>query len=270
MRTGMAYPIRFWALLLTGLLIYQFSTEASADWCKFEKEIDMTLDLSKSDVLAISAAAGDLDIIGVSGSDNAVIHGKICTSKESWLEESGLSTTSGQRAQIDVNLPNTDGGWSLFGNSYAWLDLQIEVPQELALVVKDSSGDMFLKNIATLQLQDSSGDIEIEDARASISIRDSSGDIDIDKAGGDLTIEADSSGDIYASDIDGTVLVKQDSSGDIRISHVKNNVIVERDSSGDISASDVGGNFHVLKDGSGGITSKDIAGKVQLPQKGFY
>lgn len=269
MRTSMAYPIRFWALLLGCLLIYQFSADVSADWCKFEKDIDLTLDLSTSELLAVSAAAGDLDIIGVSGSDKAVIRGKACASTEEKLDQSGVSTTPGRRAQIFVNLPDLEGGWSLFGkSSYAWLDLNIEVPQELALEIKDSSGDITLKNIAAVQLQDSSGDIKIENARGSISIRDTSGDIDIEKAEGDLTIEADSSGDIDASNINGTVLIIRDSSGDIRVSHVRDDVIVERDSSGDISARDVGGDFRVLKDGSGSISSQDIAGEVVLPQKG--
>jgi len=268
MRTSMIYPIRFWALVLSCLLVYQFSTEASADWCKFEKDIDLTLDLSASDVLAITAAAGDLEIVGVSGSDQAVISGRVCASKEAWMEESEVSTSSGRHAEINVDLPDINGGWSLTGNSYVSLDLHVEVPEELALEVKDSSGDMLLKNIAAVQLQDSSGEIKIEDARGPISIRDSSGDIDIDEAAGDLTIEADSSGDIYANDISGSVLVIRDSSGDIRISHVSDSVVVERDSSGDIRVNDIGGDFRVLKDGSGGIHSSDVRGEIQLPHEG--
>ena len=268
MRTSMIYPIRFWALVLGCLLVYQFSTEASADWCKFEKDIDLTLDLSASDVLAITAAAGDLEIVGVSGSDQAVISGRVCASKEAWMEESEVSTSSGRHAEINVDLPDINGGWSLTGNSYVSLDLHVEVPEELALEVKDSSGDMLLKNIAAVQLQDSSGEIKIENARGPISIRDSSGDIDIDEAAGDLTIEADSSGDIYANDISGSVLVIRDSSGDIRISHVSDSVVVERDSSGDIRVNDIGGDFRVLKDGSGGIHSSDVRGEIQLPHEG--
>lgn len=67
MRTSMAFPIRFWATLLAGLLVYQFSTEVSAGWCKYEKEIDLTLDLAGSEVLAISAAAGDISVRTVGG-----------------------------------------------------------------------------------------------------------------------------------------------------------------------------------------------------------
>jgi len=267
MRTCMTYPIRFWAVVLVCLLAYQFSTEASADWCRYQKDIDLTLDLSTSDVLEITAAAGELEVIGVSGSDEAVIKGKACASKEAWLEESKVVTKSGSHAEITVDLPSADSGWSFTGNNYISLDLKVEVPQDLALKIKDSSGAIFLKNIGAVQLQDSSGEIEIENARGSVSIRDSSGDIDVEKVAGDLTIESDSSGGIYATEVEGSFLVVQDSSGDIRVSHVGNDVVVERDSSGDISASDVGGDFRVLKDGSGGIRASNIEGEVDLPSK---
>jgi len=265
MRTSMTYPIRFWAVVLAGLLIYQFSIEASADWCKYEKNIDLTLDLSDSDLLAVSAAAGDLEITGVAGTDEAVIHGKACVSKEAWLDESEVETQAGRRAQINVNLPDTNGGWSLMGSTYAWLDLEIEIPQDVLLEVRDSSGDIAIKNVAGVELQDSSGDIEIEEIPGSVSIRDSSGDIDVELVGGDFTIEADSSGDIRATDITGTALIRKDSSGDIRVKHVAQNFIVEVDSSGDISARDVGGDFRVFKDGAGDIYSNDIRGEIQLP-----
>lgn len=267
MRTDMTFPIRFWAMLLTALLIYQFSTEASAESCKYEKKIEKTLDLTKSDLLTINARAGDLDIVGVPGSSQALIHARVCASKESWLEQSEVSTTTGKRAEIDVVLPETDGGWTSFGNNYVWMDLNIEVPQDLALDVKDSSGDMMLKNIAAVQIKDSSGDIEVEGARGSVSVRDSSGDIEIEGVEGDLTIESDSSGDIEAEDINGNLLVMSDSSGDIEVSDVSKDVVVERDSSGDISARDVGGDFRVLKDGSGSISSHGVEGEVDIPSK---
>jgi DUF4097 and DUF4098 domain-containing protein YvlB len=267
MKTSMTYPIRFWALVLSGLLLYQFSSEALADTCKFRKDIDLTLDLSNANTLSIYAVAGDLDVVGVSGSDQAIISGKACASKEAWLEESRVNTNGGSHAVIEVELPSSDKGWSFTGNNYVWMDLRVEVPNHLALEIKDSSGDMFLKNIAAVEVKDSSGDIEIEAARGPISISDSSGDIDIDKAEGDLTIESDSSGDINANDIHGSVLVVKDSSGDIDVSDVSDNVVVEKDSSGDIKATRVGGDFRVLKDGSGSISPIDVSGEVQIPKK---
>jgi DUF4097 and DUF4098 domain-containing protein YvlB len=267
MKTSMTYPIRFWALVLSGLLLYQFSSDALADTCKYGKDIDLTLDLSHSNRLSIYAVAGDLDVIGVSGSDQAVISGKACASKEEWLEESRVNTSSGNDALIEVELPSSDNGWSFTGSNYVWMDLRVEVPDDLALEIKDSSGDMFLKNIAAVEVKDSSGDIEIEAARGPISISDSSGDIDIDEAEGDLTIESDSSGDINANGIRGSVLVVNDSSGDIDVSNISDNVVVEKDSSGDIKATRVGGDFRVLKDGSGSISPIDVSGEVQIPKK---
>ena len=262
----MTYPIRFWAVVLIILLAFQFTSEVSADWCKYEKDIDLTLDVADSQSLAITAAAGELEVIGVSGSDNAVISGKACVSKEDWLEGSKIHTETGKRASIEVELPNASG-WSFTGSSYATMDLKVEVPQDLTLDIRDSSGEMLLKNIAAVEIKDSSGEIEIEDARGAITINDSSGEIDIDGAEGDVTIESDSSGDIYARDVSGSFHVVRDSSGDIRVSHVSKDVVVERDSSGDIRATDVGGDFRVLKDGSGDIVANDVQGEVDIPSK---
>ena len=267
MKSSMAFPIRFWSVLLAFLLIYQFSTEASADWCKYEKEFDLTLDLSGSDVLAINAAAGDLEVQGVSGTDKAVIHGKLCVSKKDWLDEAEVETVSGERAEININLPDTSGGWSLLGNTYALLDLEIEVPQDLALEVKDSSGDAIFRNIGAIKLQDSSGDIEIEDAAGPVSIKDSSGDIEITNVGNAVSVR-DSSGDIEVDHVEGNFTIVADSSGDIYATDINGTVLVKKDSSGDISVKRVSGDFRVLVDGSGSIRSSDVDGEIQTPKDG--
>lgn len=267
MRTSMAFPIRFWAILLAALLMYQYSAEVSAGGCKYQKVIDLTLDLSGSDLLAISAAAGDLEVRGVSGSDKAVIHGKVCVSKQAWLDAASIETIAGKRAQINVNLPASSGDWSLFGNHYASLDLEIALPQDIALEVKDSSGDARFRHIAAMDLQDSSGDIEIEDAAGPISIKDSSGDIEIENVANAVSIR-DSSGDIDVAHVAGNFTVEADSSGDIRATNIDGTVLVKKDSSGDISVSTVGGDFRVLVDGSGSIRSHDVQGEVETPKGG--
>ena len=266
MRTSMIYPIRFWTVVLAALLIYQFSSAASADNCKYEKTIDKTLDLSDSDSLTITAAAGDLVVVGASGAREAVIHGRVCASKEAWLEGTDIYTEPGVHAEISADMAETGDHWS-FGYTYLLLDMRIEVPDDLPLDVTDSSGDMRLKNIADVNIRDSSGDIEVEDARGPVAVNDSSGDIDITGAEGDVTIESDSSGDIVAVDINGSVRVVSDSSGDIDASRVSRDFIVERDSSGDISASDIDGDFRVLRDGSGSIRSNGVKGNLEIPDK---
>lgn len=265
-RSSLIYPIRFWAIVLAALLIYQFSSAASADSCQYEKKIEKTLDLDNSDTLSINAGAGDLEVVGQAQTDVAVIHGRVCASKEAWLEKTDIYTAPGQRAKITAEMPDTEGSWS-FGSTYLTLDMQIEVPDNLPLDIRDSSGDMRIKQVADVQIKDSSGDIEVEDALGTVSVNDSSGEIDISGAGGDVTIESDSSGDIFAVDIDGSVRVVSDSSGDIDATRVSNDFVVERDSSGDIRARDIGGDFRVLRDGSGNIRASGVKGETEIPDK---
>lgn len=65
MKRNTAFPIRFWGTLLVFLLLYQFSTSVHASDCKYEKKINLELDLSDSQTLTINALAGDLEIDGV-------------------------------------------------------------------------------------------------------------------------------------------------------------------------------------------------------------
>lgn len=233
--------------------------------CKFERKLDESLDVSGSESLAIAAAAGDLVISGGSDSNVVKIRGKVCASRQEWLDEAKLQTRSGEQAEINVLLPSTDGNWSMWGSHYAYIDLELEVPDSLDLQVRDSSGDIEIEDIAAVSVKDSSGDIKIKHASGRVEISDSSGDIRVNDLKNGLTIVSDSSGDIRGSHIDGSVLVESDSSGDIHFSEVEHNVVVERDSSGDITAESIGGDFRVLKDGSGDINSKDIKGQVEIP-----
>lgn len=249
--------------LLLCICLASFGLQASD--CEFKKSIDQTLDLSGSDELAVLAGAGDLRITGVSGSDFAVIKGRVCASEQKWLDQSGVETGSGKRAEIIVNLPDTDDGGSWRSNNYAYLDLELEVPEGIRIDVKDSSGDFEMKKVGAATVLDSSGDIDISDTTGPVIIRDSSGEIELRDINGDVTIESDSSGDIFGKNIVGNVLVKSDSSGDIEFRDVGENFVVERDSSGDIIANRVGGDFQVMRDGSGEIRASNVEGKVEIP-----
>ena len=242
-----------------------FSGGLQAKDCKFEKKIETKLDLSASDSLAVIARAGRLYIIGDAGTDEVAITGTVCVSKKEWLDESGIETRGGNPARIEVKLPDIDRSWSFTGNRYARLDLELVVPEDLNLDVKDSSGSMEIKGVGAVKVQDSSGSIEIKDANGPVSVEDSSGSISLIDIKGDVTIVSDSSGSIKGQNIEGSVLVKKDSSGSIHFKDVTDDFIVESDSSGGIVAERVGGDFKVLKDGSGGIRFTDVAGEVSIP-----
>ena len=267
MRTKMAFPIRFWGVLLILLLIYQLGTAAAAGSCKFEKKINLELDLTSSDSLIINALAGDLKISGIKAGNMARIEGYLCVSRQEWLEQSGIELTTGQQARIDTILPAESSGWFSSNNQDKYLDLQIKVPAGIPLDVRDSSGNISMSGVGAVNLQDSSGDIEIKQSSGPIVVRDSSGDIYIKHVSNDVTIEADSSGDIQLADIGGNALVEQDSSGEIKFIRIQGDATVGRDSSGSISANDIGGNFRVDKDGSGSINTSNVKGSVTIPKQ---
>ena len=248
------------------MLIALVSADALAWRCEYERTLDESLDVRRSDVLDVAAAAGDLDITGVSRSNEVSIRGRICVSDEDWLDKVRVGIREGDVAKIYVESPDSDNGWSLWGNRYAYVDLVLEMPADLALQLRDSSGDIEIESVDDVEVTDSSGDLEIRDARGNVEIKDSSGDITVRDLGGDLTIISDSSGNIRGNDIEGSVLVLADSSGHIGFSEVGRDVVVEKDSSGDITVASVGGDFSVLRDGSGQIHSRDVKGEVNIPE----
>lgn len=250
------------SLWLCALLV----TPAVHAWnCDHEKQINEVLDLSGSESLEINALAGDLEI-RAGGGNEAAIRGKVCVSEKEWLEQAVVDTRGGKQAEITVVLPETSG-WSLTGSNYAYMDLEVTVPDDIEVTVRDSSGDAEISGLAALSVTDSSGDLEIHDIAGPVEIRDSSGDIEVEDIQGDVLITSDSSGDIEIERVTGGVLIENDSSGGIYVNDVSDDVTVERDSSGDIAADGVGGNFTVLKDGSGSIRANDVQGEVDTPEK---
>jgi len=247
-------------LVLCVLLV---SPSLQAWSCEYSKEIEQNLDLSGSKQLSINALAGDLEVRGVDG-DEVVIRGKVCVSEEEWLDEAGVKTGVGDNAEITVELPDSSG-WSWSGNRYAYIDLEVGVPQGVAVTANDSSGDAEFSGLAALKVKDSSGDLDIRDIGGALAIEDSSGDINVRGVQGDVTVPRDSSGDMEIEDVTGDVLVERDSSGGMYFGEVGGSVMVERDSSGDIEADGVGGDFTVMRDGSGSIRARNVTGTVSKP-----
>jgi DUF4097 and DUF4098 domain-containing protein YvlB len=242
------------------------ASTAWGDDCKYERNIERTLDLSGTSQLDINAAAGELRVVGTESPNEALIEARVCASDERWASESSLRTASGNTAEISVEVPDRESSWN--GDNYFSVDLVIQIPAGMALNIKDTSGQVRVENSGDLSIRDSSGDIDIRDIQGMVNVEDSSGDIDMMHVHGDLVIEGDTSGNISGTDIRGSVLVMKDSSGNIRFENVQNDFIVERDSSGNIVADTIGGDFRVLKDGSGTIRAKDVTGEIDIPEKG--
>jgi DUF4097 and DUF4098 domain-containing protein YvlB len=269
-------------ILRVALLISVCSPALGQD-CKFssDRTANFTGPIKK---VVVSAAAGYLNIRG-DAAGGLTAKGRACASSEALVGKITLeSRREGDIVYLTVMMPEGVGDVFSFGR-YTSLDLDVTVPKTAQLevndssgdielsevgasVVTDSSGDMLLKNInGDLQVNDSAGEIRIVSVIGNVRVEDSSGGIDIEDARADVTIVSDSSGDIAIAKVAGSVRVIDDSSGDINVREVKGDVNIENDTSGDIRVSEVGGKFRVNADSSGTILHDRVAGGVRIPAK---
>ncbi len=256
----MTVSFRSLAALAAALCI---ASPALADDCRYEDLLEKTIDAKGATRIRIDAAAGYLRIVGRPGLEEVRVKGTACASKKTLLEDIRLSAKrSGSEVRIEAEI--TRGGFNLFGDGNARLDLEIEVPDSVPLDVKDSSGSIDVVGVAALDIDDSSGEITIEGVAGKLDVDDSSGSIVVSDVEGDIRLE-DSSGDITIESVGGSVDIIEDSSGSIDISKVKGSVLIRRDGSGSISVSDIDGDFTVERDGSGTISHRDVGGRVNIP-----
>jgi hypothetical protein len=269
-------------LAITPLIAPQFDTSSAlyASECKVSKAIEESLDASGATELEVEARAGFLRIEGSQGLDEVRIDGRACASKDSLLDGIELiARREGSRLIVRVEI---DDNWS-WGNQYARLDLTLEVPASLALTVDDSSGEVDILGVASIDLSDSSGSIDIADVAGDVRIRDSSGEIELSRVGGsvrlrdssggidirnvsrNVEIEEDGSGEIYIAGVEGDVEIGSDGSGGISIRDVTGHVTIGSDGSGSIRVTSVGGDFTVHDDGSGSISVDGVKGRVRTP-----
>jgi hypothetical protein len=260
------------------LLSLAASASFGSEPCKFTAERSAGLDLTGVERVQILAGAGDLRVSGGSSAKRIEARGHACATSQAFLDDTNLVIErNGSTAVIRTDIPKHDDG------DYASIDVRIDLPANLPVDAIDSSGDAELRGLKSLTMQDSSGDLRIDDIAelaqvrdssgelsianaGSVKLEDSSGDIDVRDVTRDVEITSDSSGEIRIRTVGGKVHIEQDSSGDIRVLQVKGSVSVESDSSGGITVADVGGDFTVSNDGSGGVRYDNVTGRVSVPQ----
>ncbi len=251
----------FGAGLLACLVLAQ---PALAQRCEHSRDINLTASATAVNLAVVVAGAGELVIEG-GGTDEIVIQGRACASDADRLEEMSIDLSPrGDRLQIKTEIPDR-GNWSWSGNRYAHIDLTVQLPANLAVRVDDGSGNLVVRDVSSIELEDGSGNIEMSGIAGDVSIDDGSGNIDLTDVGGEVWIN-DGSGNIDIADV-GSVVIDDDGSGNIDVDVVRGSVIVHSDGSGGIWVAAVGGDFTVQDDGSGGIRHRDVAGAVKIPKQ---
>jgi DUF4097 and DUF4098 domain-containing protein YvlB len=256
---------------------------ASDDGCKFRAERKAGIDAAGVTKIVLRTGAGDLNVNGRTNATGIEAHGTACAATQALVDQVQLTVRrEGNVVYLETQMPQEQGlSWGK--NSYANIDLNVALPDLIAVDAVDSSGDATFEDLKSLTLQDSSGDLDLTRIAGSVDVGDSSGDLEIHGAGsvrvrdssgdvgigdvkGDVDVLADSSGDIEIRQVEGSVQIEQDSSGGIRVEDVRGNVTVDSDSSGDIHAGRVRGDFTVKEDSSGSIGHEAIGGKISVPR----
>lgn len=270
--------------------------------CPFEANRSATVAVGDAEEVKISAGSGQLVVRGLDGLAEVRVQGRACAEGQEQLDRIQVATERrGDRILIKSNVlgssSSSPGSWP----SCAGLDLEIDVPKSLALVVSHGSGSMELRGVGPLRISDGSGNIRIEDASGDaritdgsgnvivrgmqgslvvsdgsghvsvgevageVEVKDGSGDISIDRVSQDVTV-FDGTGEIAVENLDASVTII-DSTGDIAIRQVGQDVDIV-DSSGDVSVSDVGGDLTVRHNCSVDVQYSDVKGRVSVPERG--
>lgn len=247
------------ALTLSGCTV----VVETGDRCAFTADHSAAVELSGAKAVRIDAGSGALKVQGKADATEVSAEGKACASTATQLEQIRLTVEKvGDEIVVTAQTPAFIG----FTGGSASLDLAVELPESLPVRVKDGSGDLQIRQVAGLELDDESGNAEISGINGDVRAVDDSGDLNISAVKGSVTLR-DDSGNITVRDVGGSVLVEDDGSGDIRVDGVSGDVVVDRDGSGSIDARNVGGDLSVGDDGSGDITSHNVGGKTRVPSK---
>lgn len=233
-----------WRFALS-LLLCGIAAAASGD-AAYEEPRDLSLNAAGVARLVVNAGAGDLRVTGAAESDTIVVKALIRipnadAEKARRIIEDDLTlelVRDGDTARLEAQF---EAG--LFSRESGSVDLDVTVPERLALEIDDGSGPIELDGVQ--------GDIDIDDGSGSITVRRSGGNMTVDDGSGALTVE-DAGGD----------LAIDDGSGEITVRRVAGSVRID-DGSGDIVVSGVAGDLDIEEAGSGGVEVSDVGGEIR-------
>jgi len=221
---------------------------AHSENCKLTADRTAAAPLAGIERIEIETGPGDLHVTGVGGLGAVEAQGRACASRQELLDE--LVVTIERRGTVlrITGATPRSGFFGMFGRSLvATLDLTLTVPANLPLKLTDTSGDLEVAGVDSLDLVDDSGDIRVRDVAHDVGIDDKSGDISITNVGGNVTL--------------------RDTSGDFSATNVGGNVDVLADTSGEVNAVEIRGNLRVRSGSASRVHFGRVHGSVELPAR---
>ena len=290
-------------LLLAGASLLALSfTAMGAEQCRYSAPRNAEINAAGLKLLAVQIGPDDLVIHGDPGVTNVVVRGTACASNEKWLQDVKIEASrSGDTGSLVAHDGDHTMLMSLFGGSYAYLKLDVRVPQSLAIKLQEGSGDAKVDNVAALDASLGSGDLKVNGVAGAFGLSvgygdvvasdvgsfelshlgsgdvsmdgvrgsaraDSigSGDLVLNNVKGDVSLGSIASGDAKVSGVGGSLDAKTIGSGDLIVSNVTRNVSVGALASGDVKISQAGGNVHAGSVGSGDFDADGVGGDFSV------
>ena len=250
--------------LFTAALLLAPLAAFAATPCKYEAPRNLQLDLAGVRAVQIEVHSHDLHLTGSDSARGLSLTGRACASDKAALD--GLQVT--QRRQGDQLLLDIGGdnhfSMSLFGNSYANLEVTVQLPANLPVTLSVGSGDADVTGVQQLQSNVGSGDLHVHQVSGKFSTSVGSGDVDATDIGS-LELGSVGSGDFKVDGIKGDARVGSVGSGDVTLRKVGGSVHADTLGSGDFTVSDVAGDFSLGAKGSGDVNHSGVKGKVSVP-----
>lgn len=176
------------AVLAPFVLAFVGMTPAVQDDCEYAAERSAMVAATGATRVRIGAKAGSLRVEGRPDLTDVRVRGRACASDEELLAGIGVTADrSGGEVRVEVEVPEARSGF--FRNAYARLDLVIEVPAGIGADIRDSSGEIEVRNTGAVEVQDGSGELTIEDVTGSVRIDDGSGEIMLFGIGGNVLLD---------------------------------------------------------------------------------
>ena len=237
------------AALLAPLLLACASGQRGAG---FEQLQTTAVDATGASVLGLlTSGRGNLVVIGQE-TDSLHVNYAVSTPSRDGLFRNQVETIDKEDSLFVTIRPATN----------ATIDLQVQTPERLRLLLTDEGRDVIVRNIENrvdvarrggglLDLEDIEGPLTIDDGTGAIRIRDVRGPIVIDDAGGDIAIH----------DVKNSVRIDTQS-GDLTIEQAGADVTVTA-GPGDLTIRDVSGKVAYRKIGTGRVTVERVAGGVE-------
>ncbi|GAB2592822.1 DUF4097 family beta strand repeat protein [Dyella jejuensis] len=238
---------------------------AAAEQCRYSAPRNLHDDLAGVRGVQIELHSHDIHLVGSGHANGLELTGHACASSQSALDNLQVTQhREGDQLIVDVGGEHSFT-ISVFGVSYEYLDLQMQLPAQMPVTVNDGSGDAYISGLTQLTAQTGSGDLHIDHVAGEVSVTAGSGDVEVSEIGS-LRAGSIGSGDLKARVVHGNVNVGSVGSGDVTLDHVDGSVNVGTLGSGDLEVNNVRGDLIVGAKGSGDVSHSNIGGKVSVPR----